>query len=623
MKSKEKPLTAILVGNPNTGKTAIFNALTGKNYKSTNYPGVTVECRTGNFFAQDKKIDLVDLPGLYSLNAQTFDEKIARDFIFNKSNNYLSKSFLNTHYDYIFMIVDSTRLEKSLYLAQELKSLNLPIILLLNMCDLSCTRGQIINTKGWSKYWNVPIFEICAHNLESFQPLKLFLATQEKSDSVSRPDWDEYKSSPEVIASHFKQIDTLVDLFVEKKIAPDSITQWFDRYFLHPVYGNIFFGFLMLLLFQLLFTLSAPLQDAIGYIFDQSIVLIQNNLAPTFLRDFLTQGLIAGLGAIVVFLPQITLLSLFMMILEDTGYLARVAFLLDSTMRRLALPGKAIIPLLSSHACAIPGIMATRTLEHEEDRLTTILVAPLTSCSARVPVYTLLIAALVPSTLYWGPLKVQAVFMLLLYLLGIIMSFVVAFILKKKVFHSTARHLLLELPSFKLPRLKNLYFGVSSKVGSFLKKASGIIVGLSALLWLLTSFPKNAPIEESYAARIGKTLSPIFSPMDFDWKLTAALIPSFAAREVMVSAMATMNSIEIENDSENSTALTEIIRSEYSIATIFALLIWFVFAPQCISTFAAIKNETHGYYWATVAFTYTLVLAYLMSLLAYWSLAWL
>jgi len=619
-------LNVCLIGQPNSGKTALFNALTGQNFKSTNYPGVTVECRIGKFKTSQKEIEIIDLPGLYSLDSYSFDESIARDYILRKSNKFLSHLNLNTPYDLVFLILDSTRLTKSLYLALEFKKLNIPFILILNMKDSATQRGQEINIDAWSKFWNIKILEISAINKDSIQSL---LTAIDQLDVIAPVNPSYIKDISQVkntafIAESFKEIDQILEKFTISKIKPDTKTARIDKYLLHPVFGTLFMIVILLGLFQLLFTVSAPFQDLISTGIDYLSQLTKDVIPYPLLRDFLSDGVIAGVGSVIVFLPQILFLSLFIIILEDSGYLARVAFLIDGFMKRLALPGKAIIPLLSSHACAIPGIMSARTLENESDRLTTIAIAPLTACSARIPVYTLLISTLVAPSIYFGPFSVQALIMFFLYMLGLSFGFIVAWILKKKVFKSSAYHLLLELPPYRLPMLKNIIQGLKFRSMAFIKKAGGVILVLSIFLWLLIYFPRvqntegsleAPPIEQSYAGQLGIAINPIFAPLGMDWKMSTALIPSFAAREVMVASLALVNSVGMEKEEEGLLDLHKKIQREYPMDTILALLIWFVFAPQCLSTFAVIKRETHGMKWPLIIFSYTLVLAYTMALL--------
>lgn len=620
-----------LIGPPNSGKTALFNALTGHHYKSTNYPGVTVECRQGiiqnsatTTSTNDLEIHLIDLPGLYSFDATGFDEKITRDYLLHYPNKLLPKLEIETQYDLVLLVIDATRLEKSLYLAEELRALKIPFILILNMTDIAQKREQLLNIKLWQELWQIAIFEISSITLIGMAELKtsLFQQTWPSSCSVTIPKKElEKLFSPTFIAQAFSAIEKLLKKIQIKKIKPDSFSQKLDLYLLHPFWGPLALIMIMTGLFQLLFSASAPLQDGISWCFDQLDLQIRTLIPTGVLSDFITHGILLGLSSILVFLPQIFFLSLFIIMLEDSGYLARVAYLLDGIMKRLALPGKAIVPLLSSHACAIPGIMSARTLDKEQDRLTTMAIAPLTTCSARIPVYTLLIAALIPAQKKVGFISVQALSMFSLYMLGILMGFIVAYILKKKIFKTTVNHMLLELPSYRMPSWKNIKHQTLQRVATFIKKAGTIILGLSLVLWFLTYFPRiddhqsAQQLEQSYAAKIGKFIRPIFAPLGFDWEMTTALIPSFAAREVMVSSLATINAVNMDDENLGIQQLQKKLSEKYPIDTLLALLMWFVFAPQCFSTFAVLYRETHGYKWPIIVFSYTLFLAYASALL--------
>jgi len=622
-----------LVGPPNSGKTAIFNALTGMHFKSTNYPGATVERREG-VLKHHPDIKIIDLPGIYSLNGQALDEKITRDHILNVSYGRYLDAEATGAYDGVILVLDSTRLSKSLYLALELQSLKIPILLCLNMNDLALSRGQELNILALKEKFPFGLWQGSAFDPKQIQNLedeifnfscrpnaeRVFFNTpsQQELEKLIHP-----LGQPNLISQFFKNVDQLMNQVTLKKIAPDTMTSKLDHLFTHVFWGPIFLLILLLFIFELLFTFSAPLQDGLTWIFDTFISLTREKFGVNTWTDFLTDGIIAGVGGVLVFLPQILLLFTMIILLEDSGYLSRMAYLCDSIFKRFGLPGNAVIPLLSGHACAIPAMMSARSLPHHEDRLTTILITPLTACSARIPVYSLLIASLIPRGQAVGFISYQGLTMFLLYMLGIIASLVTALILKKFRYQSSARSLLMELPSYRMPRLKNLWIGLKMRSGAFLKQAGTIIFVLSILLWFLSYFPKannNLGEHNSYASHMGKALAPIFAPLGFDWKITAALIPSFAAREVMVSAMATTFAIEDVDSDTGLQGLQEKIRNSYPVGTIWALLLWFVFAPQCISTFAVMRRETGSWRWPLVMMGYTLGLAYLSAFIARHSL---
>jgi ferrous iron transport protein B len=619
--------TFFLIGPPNSGKTAIFNSLTGMHFKSTNYPGATVERRVG-LVKNLPEFELIDLPGLYSLSGQALDEKITRDHLLNVIGPYRSANE-NGSYHGVILVLDSTRLSKSLYLAMELKSLEIPVLLCLNMNDLAEQRGQKLDLQRVSEFfpagfWQGSAFSdsdikelekrIQSFSLESLGPQKF--ATPIESSEVNTLLHS--LKDPSQISYLFKEVDELIGRIVIKPIRPDSLTGKLDRFFTHVFWGPLFLLILLLFIFETLFTFAAPLQDGLTWIFDWAIHMIRSQWGVTEFTDFLTDGIIAGVGGVLVFLPQILLLFAMIILLEDSGHLSRMAYLCDSLFKRFGLPGNAVIPLLSGHACAIPAMMSARALPHHEDRLTTILITPLTACSARIPVYSLLIASLVPREDFLGPVSYQGLTMLFLYLLGIASSLITALLLKKYRYQSSARSLLMELPSYRMPRLKNLWVGLKMRSASFLKQAGTIIFVLSILLWVISYYPKNesnTDSHDSYAAMMGKTIAPIFAPLGFDWKLTAALIPSFAAREVMVTALATTYAVEDVESEEGLKGLQERIRESYPVSTIWALLLWFVFAPQCISTFAVMKRETGTWKWPLVMMSYTLALAYVSGLI--------
>ncbi|MDH4468414.1 MAG: ferrous iron transporter B [Bacteriovoracaceae bacterium] len=624
-----------LIGPPNSGKTALFNALTGMHFKSTNYPGVTVEQRTGKL-KNYPDMELTDLPGLYSLNGQGIDEIITRDHILqNQQSKWINKNsdISTTGYDGIILILDSTRLNKSLYLALELKSLNLPILLALNMHDVATSRGQLVDLTRLAEFWKDGIWQGCAfrdddireleQRIQEFNPKRItplpFIKNQQDLEKILLP-----LNNADSIAEFFLNSDKMVNAILLKKISPDNISQRLDSILTHPIWGSCVLVVLLAIIFETLFKLSAPLQDGISSSFDWLSALLKSHYPPSDFINFLTEGVIAGVGSVVVFLPQIVLLFGMIILLEDSGYLSRVAFLCDSLFKRFGLPGTAVIPLLSGHACAIPAMMSARSMNQHSDRLTTILITPLMVCSARIPVFSLLIATLIPRDLYWGPLSYQGLTMLGLYLLGLITALITALLLKRVAFKSSARNLLMELPSYRTPRLKNLWVGLKNRSSAFLKKAGTIIFSLSLVLWFLSYYPRPAlengsaaaSTENSYASKMGKSLAPLFAPLGFDWKMTAALIPSFAAREVMVSALATTFAID---DVESETGLTGLqtkIRETYPLSTIWALLLWFVFAPQCISTFAVMRRETNSWKWPIIVIAYTGGLAYLSAWMA-------
>lgn len=635
-----KTHSVLLLGQPNGGKSSLFNQLTHSHSKSTNFPGVTVEVKRGvcqvisSTAASHPILEIIDLPGLYSLAARGQDEKIAKQFLMQHLKDQPGE---------ILLLADATKLSKSLYLAQELRHLGIPFTLVLTLSDLAQRRGLELDLAQWKERWGCEIFLINTLDRKSLIPLVDFLQqrarrateTENETETEERPlalQWESFEQlgKSAQVKLLFQQVDQLLSKVTLQGIKPDGITAQLDRWLLHPFWGHLALALMILMMFQVLFTVAAPFQDGISASFDTLADWVMRTWGPSTGRDFVTSGLITGLGSVLVFLPQIILLNLLIGLLEDSGYLARAAALLDGMMRRLGLPGKAVIPLLSSHSCAIAGIQAARTLDREQDRLVAILIAPLMTCSARLPVYTLLVSALIPNYWYWGPIQAQALAMFGLYSIGVLGALLSAWLIKILLLRDfSGGQLFLDLPPYRWPLWKNAYRLIKSRSLIFVRKAGTIILGLSLLLWGLSYFPKGAPADQSYAAQLGKAATPVFAPFKFDWQLTAALIPSFAAREVMVSALATVKAVQLQqqeneagsepqNEEEEIGQLAERLHFDYSLATIVALLAWFVFAPQCISTFAMIRKEVNSAGWALGAFFYSLVVAYVFALVCYY-----
>ncbi len=608
--------TFALVGAPNSGKSTLFNLLTGKNQKIANYPGVTVESSIGKL---DQHTTLIDLPGLYGLKTNSLDEAITRDYIIKDHDNKHLKKFSEAELDYhtLVVVADSTKLERSLYLCLELKKMKIPTILVLNRVDLAQERGQEINLSVLEDELNIPVLETSRFDLNSIEQLKEKIQktssdTKTKVQSINASKINHLINVDNWSQENFKAIDNVLAKSIKKKITPDSLSNKLDSFLLHSVLGPLLLLILLYVIFQTLFEFAGPFQDFITDSFDGIASWVTTLGLNETLQSFIVDGVIAGLGGTIVFLPQIIFLFFFIGIMEETGYMSRVAYLLDSFMIKLGLPGKAIIPLLSSHACAIPGIMSSRSLNNERDRIITTLIAPLTACAARLPVYVLLLACFLP-------LKYQGLGLLGLYLLGILSSFIIAFIMKFIKPSTNVQSHILELPSYQFPNMKMVLKNVWNNALVFIKNAGTVILALTIVLWVLTYFPKrtapNEGIEHSYAGKIANVIQPAFEPLGFDHKLTVALIPSFAAREVMVSTMATVMSVDDAESDSGLGKLKEKLASQYSLGVFLALLVWFVFAPQCISTFAVIKRETYGYKWPIITFAYTLVLAYLLAFL--------
>lgn len=604
-----------LIGLPNSGKSSLFNTFTNTKQRVANYPGITVEKKTGNFKFHDSLYEIVDLPGIYTLDVSTLDEKVTRDYIFGKNDEANDSLFV--------LVMDATNLKKSLYLAKQLQEINRKFIVALNMSDLAEKRGQVIDLEKMSAHLGgakvLPIVAVDGKGVEDLLT-EIAQSNIDMNLKVSK-DYQLEIKKPEYIREKLAEIDKiLVDITI-KAIAKDGFTEKVDGVLLHPFFGPILLMLILLLIFQLLFVWSDPFMGLIESGFEWLGAFATTHMSEGYLQSLIVDGIIAGVGGIVVFLPHIVFLFMIINFLEDFGYLGRAAFLLDYLMRKFGLPGKAVIPLLSSHACAIPGIMSARIIENPTQRLVTMMVAPLTTCSARLPVYTLLIGVIVPNQRVLGVLSLPGLVLFALYMAGILSAFVVAALAKKAFVPSSPSYLLMELPSYKVPQMKYIIKNSAQKGWLFVKKAGTVILLLSIIIWGLVTFPKapqNADkpdIHYSYAAMVGRTFEPLFRPLGFDWKITTALIPSFGAREVLVSAMGTVYAVEGDDveDEKFLKRLSTILNRNYSLGTLLALLVWFIFSPQCIATFGVLRKETNSIKMPLIFGLYTLSLAYIAA----------
>ncbi len=472
--------------------------------------------------------------------------------------------------------------------------------------------ATVVPTVAYDKVGAKRLMDACLE--ERARPEKTFNYSKSFESDIKEPSY---------IQEKLAEVESILKDAVKTPISKDNFTESVDSIVLHPVLGLAILFVVLLFLFQLLFAWADPFVGLIEAGFEGLGGLVAMVLPDGHLKSLIIDGVIAGVGGVMVFLPHICFLYILINFLEDFGYLGRAAFLLDYIMRKLGLPGKAVVPLLSSHACAIPGIMATRIMENPAERLVTMLVSPLTTCSARLPVYTLLIAATIPNKTVFGFLGLPGLALFGLYAVGIIAAFVVAFIMKKTMVKGAPSYLMMELPGYRMPRISNILRSTYQKASLFVRKAGTVIVILSIVIWALVTFPgppENADqpaINYSYAAKIGKTFEPVFAPLGFDWRITTALIPSFGAREVLVSSLATVMSVQGEDEEKTVSSLKELISKEFTMASMFALMVWFIFSPQCISTFAVLRNETGGFKVPIIYGAYTLALAYLMSFITY------
>ncbi|UNK43817.1 ferrous iron transporter B [Luteimonas sp. S4-F44] len=598
-----------LVGSPNAGKTALFNLLTGSRQKVANYAGVTVERKEGRMRGPDgAHWALLDLPGAYSLQPASLDEQITRD---------LCRGFYpgEPAPDVLVCVVDATNLRLHLRFVLELRTLGRPMVVALNMADAAARRGIVIDLAALEAALGVPVVETVAIHRDGAQALRQRLA-----DTVARP-----RSPPNDDADGdlHAQVRALLAATVTMPRRTARIDDALDRWLLHPVLGLLALALVMFLIFQAVYAWATPLMDLIDAGTSALGAWVSATLPPGPLTSLLADGIIAGLGGVIVFLPQILILFFFILALEESGYLPRAAFLLDRLMKGAGLSGRSFIPLLSSFACAIPGIMATRSIQDPRDRLATIMVAPLMTCSARLPVYALLIGAFIPQRQVWGALNLQGLVLFALYMAGILSALAVSFLMKRWRRDRSEHPLLLELPSYRLPHPRDLAIGLKERAMIFLRRVGGIILALTVLLWVLLSFPAppdgatGAAIEYSLGGRLGHALALVFAPLGFNWQICIALIPGLAAREVAVASLATVYALSATDDAAAAQALTPIITDGWSLATGLSLLVWFIYAPQCISTWATIRRETGSWRLMTINAGYLFALAYLASLLTY------
>jgi ferrous iron transport protein B len=579
-----------LIGTPNSGKTALFNALTGSRQKVANYPGVTVERKSGIFQTPaGHSVNLIDLPGTYSLRARSPDEAVTRDFVLGRFSTEMPP-------DLLLCVADATNLRVALRLVIELKRLSKPLLLVLNMIDIANRRGIEFDILRLAAELGVPVTTAAAVRrggvndlLRQFDDLALSEAPHPAGLAWKVPTTSELRAAQ-------READRIIGIAVGKPAAPDTLTARLDAVFLHPVAGLILLLGILFVMFQAVFSWAQPLMQLISSGFDALGAYIHTALPEGLLQSFIENGVISGVGSVLVFLPQILILFLFILLLEDLGYMARAAFLMDRIMGGAGLHGRAFIPLLSSFAGAIPGIMATRVIDNRRDRLTTILVAPLMTCSARIPVYTLIISAFIPARTVWGFANLQGLVMFGLYAGGILSALAVSAAAKFLLWrdHPTPPFML-ELPGYKLPRPRSVAIGLYTRAKMFLHRAGTTIFSMMVLIWFLASFPQppagatSPAIDYSLAAWIGHALEPVLAPIGFNWQICVALIPGMAAREVAVAALGTVYAIE--GGKEAASQIGEALAQHWTLATALSVLVWYIFAPQCASTLAVIRRR--------------------------------
>ena len=603
---EDRNIRFALLGAPNCGKTSLFNALTGGRAKVANYPGVTVEYRKGNFsLSSVKSIELLDLPGVYGDCGHSMDERVAIDAI--KGNLVGERAP-----DGLIFMMDASHITTHLHNILQAKSYGLPIILVLNMMDMAARDGIDIDIAELESLLDIPVIRCVAVRNAGRVHLIEFLnewTSDILNDSVSIPAIE--KNSLKDLQSKARLITSRAVSQINKTV---SLTQKIDNIVLHPFYGVIILAGLLIFMFQAVYWWAAPFMDGIDLIFSRLQLMVDSNFSETWLKSLISDGIIAGVGSVIIFLPQIIILFAFILLLEASGYMTRAAFLVDSLMAKVGLNGRAFIPLLSSFACAIPGIMAARSIEQEKDRLTTILIAPLMTCSARWPVYIMIIGAFIPN-INIGFLGLQGLIAFGLVLGGIIFAMIMAFIFKKTLMNNSKSILLIELPSYKLPVIKDYFLGLWDRALIFINRAGRIILPASIIIWFLASYPtKSNGIVGTFAGKIGALIEPILRPIGFNLEIAISLIPGMAAREVVVGALATIYSLDSESIDG---PLRETLQNSWSLPTALSFLVWFVFAPQCLSTLAIMRKETNSWKWPLFAFFYLFSLAYLMAGITY------
>ncbi len=617
-----EPLVALL-GNPNCGKTALFNLLTGSRQKVANYSGVTVERKEGRLTLESQKvIRILDLPGAYSLYPRSLDERVTCNVLHGNAQG-------EKRPDLVLCVLNAMNLRRNLRLVLSAKRLGLPCVVVLNMVDVAKRQGLAVDAKALSQELGLPVIATVGIQSDGADQLKQYLSQLDWKNlsALCASNVDEGIETSTDHTAHTESDNVQVHHILQNlgldQIIPDRLSDRLDSVLLHPVFGPVILAAVLFFIFQAVFTWATLPMEAIEVGVDWLGALFTQMLPNNWLRSLLVDGILAGAGGVLIFLPQILILYFFILILEESGYLPRAAYLLDRLMGRVGLSGRSFIPLLSSFACAIPGIMATRSITNARDRLVTILIAPMMTCSARLPVYALLISAFIPERKLWAGLDLQGLVLFLLYVAGIAGAMAVAWILK----HFTSEKfqlnaLMMELPSYHLPRLSNLAIGLWQRAEIFLRRVGGIILIMTVCLWALSSFPlppENAtgsPIQYSIAGMMGQALAVVFEPIGFNWQISIALVPGMAAREVVVSSLATVYALS-NSGVDAADALLPLITKGWSLATALSLLAWFVFAPQCLSTIAAVKRETGGWKIPVIMLSYLFVLAYLAAFITY------
>ncbi|MFC0309306.1 ferrous iron transporter B [Gallibacterium trehalosifermentans] len=611
-------LNFALIGPPNCGKTVLFNALTGSNARIANYPGVTVDRREGTLLGYPN-ITILDLPGTYSLHTTSPDEEVSRNVLLGH---------LGKIPDAIIAVADATNLRMTLRMALELKALGLPMIISINLYDVAVARGLKIDTQKMSEHLGIPVISTIAINKKGQENIKQAIeklitdATPIQKTTLELEEITNNLNSNQL----FAEVDRLLAETVENINALPHWHKTLDKIFLHPIWGLFTLAIIILLMFQAVYAWAEPFMGLIEEGFGWLSEWLVNTLPEGIVRDLLVEGVVAGVSSVLVFLPQITILFALLLILEDSGYLPRGAYLLDSFLARSGLSGRSFIPLLSGFACAVPAIMSARTISDPRERLATIAITPLLTCSARLPVYALIIAAVIPNQEIWGIFNLQGLTLFALYTMGIISAGFIAFILKlfaKQKGKVKQFPLLMELPTYRMPNFKHIFITLWERISAFLKRAGTIIFALSIILWVLVSFPSapeqatNPAIDYSFAGMLGHLLQPIFQPIGFTWEMCIAMIPGIAAREVVVAALGTVYAVGEISEEAAQQFLIPLIHHNWSIPTALSFLVWYVYAPMCMATLAVIKRETKSMRQTLLITLYLSILAYTFAYATY------
>ncbi len=614
MSTANMGLRLALLGNPNCGKTALFNLLTGSRQKVANYPGVTVDRKEGQLTTPaGKQFRVLDLPGAYSLNAVSIDEEITRDVV-------LGTLAGEQRPDLIVCVSDATNLKLNLRLVLEVKRLGLPMVLALNMTDLAKKRGIEIDVPALQRELGMPVVNTVAVQRGGASELITQLEAALPDDLPQPTAW----LPPDVadVTATQREVRRILAATVREPALDTRLDERIDRVVLHPVWGMLILAATLFLMFQAVFSWANVPMELIKSGVQALGAFLTEQMPDTILRSLLVDGIVAGVGSVLVFLPQILILFLFILALEDSGYLPRAAFLLDRLMGTVGLSGRSFIPLLSSFACAIPGIMAARTIAHWRDRLATIMIAPLMTCSARLPVYALIIGAFIPERTVAGVFNLQGLVLFVLYVAGVVSAMAVAGLLKLTVARGMQHPLMLELPSYRWPHGRNLLMGLLERARIFIMRVGNIILSLMVVLWFLSSFPAppdgaiGPAIQYSYAGMLGHALEVIFAPIGFNWQISIALVPGMAAREVAVGALGTVYALSATGE-DVAEQLAPMLAAGWSLATAYSLLAWYVFSPQCLSTLAVVKRETNSWRYPLLMAGYLFALAYGAAFVTY------